>query len=248
MEWQQFFRKHILDRGYDYFCDSAVSDLKKVSDVLTATVEGTSDYSVEISFNGELIADMSCSCPYAEDGNNCKHMAAVLFEYEKFADSPKSNEGDKVSNTNVSADKTAALREVVAGMGTETLRKELLTILENDKDLCVGFMLRYNKSDDSMREYFNNKRKNADMILRQCTDHHGFVDWRNASSFASRLIGEVIFDLRDFISDDDEAKEAFDVSLYVFCLFADTDIDDSGGETQYITDECIELWENIIEN
>jgi len=247
LEWQQFFREHILDRGYDYFCDGAVNDLKKDGNVLTATVEGTSDYFVEISFSGELIADMSCSCPYAEDGNNCKHMAAVLFEHEEFVDSPKSNKGE-VGNTNVPADKTAKLREVVAGMGMETLRKELLTILENDKDLSTGFMLKYNKSDDSMSEYFNNKRKNADMILRHCADHHGFVDWRNASSFASRLISEVISDLRDFTSDDDEAKEAFDLSLYVFCLFADTDIDDSGGETQYITDECIELWENIIEN
>jgi hypothetical protein len=247
--WQQFFGEHILDRGYDYFCDGAVGDLKKVGDLLTAAVEGTSDYFVEISFSGELITDMSCSCPYAEDGNYCKHMAAVLFKHEEFFDSPKSNGSSKIGNTNVSANKTTgALSEVIAGMGTETLRKELLTILENDKDLRIGFMLRYYKSDDSMSEYYNNKLKNADMILRQCSDHHGFVDWRNASSFASRLISEVIFDLRDFTLDDDEAKKAFDVSIYVFCLFADTDIDDSGGETQYFTDECIELWDSIVEN
>jgi hypothetical protein len=73
------------------------------------------------------------------------------------------------------------------------------------------------------------------------------VDWRNASSFASRLINEVIFELRDFTLDD-EVKAAFDVSLYVYRLFADTDIDDSGGETQYFTGECIELWDNIVEN
>ena len=26
--------------------------------------------------------EMSCDCPYAEGGNNCKHMAAVLFAAE----------------------------------------------------------------------------------------------------------------------------------------------------------------------
>jgi hypothetical protein len=248
VEWRRFFGKHILDRGYDYFCDGAVSDLKKASDVLTATVEGTFDYFVEISFDGELITGMNCSCPYAEDGNYCKHMAAVLFKHEGYSDGFKTNDSDKIGNANVSAGKTATLREVVAGMETETLRKELLTILENDQNLSVEFMLRHNKSDDSMSQYINNKRKNADIILRQCTDHHGYADWRNASSFASRLIDEVVFDLRDFTSDDDEAKAAFDVSLYVYRLFADTDIDDSGGETQYFTDECLKLWDNIVEN
>ena len=248
MEWQRFFREHILERGYDYFCDGAVLDLKKAGDTLTATVKGTIDYFVRISFDGELITDMSCSCPYAEDGNYCKHMAAVLFKHEEFGDGVKTNESDKIGNANMSADMTATLSEVVAGMGTETLRKELLSILENDRDLSIGFMLRHNKSDDSMSQYISNKRKNADTILRQCADRHGFVDWRNASSFASRLIAEVIFELRDFTSDDDEAKAAFDVSLYVYHLFADTDIDDSGGETQYFTDECLNLWESIVEN
>ena len=28
---------------------------------------------------GDPIEDMLCDCPYAEDGNYCKHMAAVLF-------------------------------------------------------------------------------------------------------------------------------------------------------------------------
>ena len=31
-------------RGYEYFCNGAVSGLKKVNDVLTAIVEGTIDY------------------------------------------------------------------------------------------------------------------------------------------------------------------------------------------------------------
>ncbi|MCL2057731.1 MAG: hypothetical protein FWH01_01550 [Oscillospiraceae bacterium] len=74
------------------------------------------------------------------------------------------------------------------------------------------------------------------------------MDWRNADTFASRLINEVLYELRDFTSDYEEAKAAFDVSLYVFRLFAETDIDDSGGETQYFTEECIELWDIIAAN
>lgn len=82
MNWQRLFTDYILDRGYDYYCDNAVSDLKRKNNVITATVSGTEDYDVEITFHGEKITDMYCSCPYADDGKNCKHMAAVLFELE----------------------------------------------------------------------------------------------------------------------------------------------------------------------
>ena len=248
MDWQRLFREQILDRGYDYYCDGAVSGLKKVSEVLTATVEGTIDYFIKISFDGELITDMNCTCPYAEDGSYCKHMAAVLFKHEEVSDGITANESDVIDNVSIPDEKSASLWDVITSLETDTLQKELLSILENNHDLSTGFMLKYIKNDDSMSQYINNKRKNADNILRQCTDRHGFVDWRNANTFASRLINEVIFELRDFTSEDEEAKAAFDVSLYVYCLFADTDIDDSGGETQYFTGECIELWDIIVAN
>ena len=248
MDWQRFFEEHILERGYDYYCNSAVNGLNNVNDALTATVAGTVDYFVRVSFDGDRITDMNCTCPYAADGNYCKHMAAVLFKHEELKHSSATDECHISGHTNVPADKSATLKEVVANMGTETLRKELLAILENDRNLSVGFMLRHNRNDESMSQYITNIREKADIILRQCADHHGFVNWRNASSFASRLIGEVICELKDFTADDEEAKVAFDVSLYVYCLFADTDIDDSGGETPFFTGECIELWEQIIAN
>ena len=33
--------------------------------------------------NDREIEEMECTCPYAEDGNYCKHMAAVLYAAEK---------------------------------------------------------------------------------------------------------------------------------------------------------------------
>lgn len=51
-----------------------------------ATVCGTDDYEVLINLDGDReksnIKSMFCSCPYADSGANCKHMAAVLFEWE----------------------------------------------------------------------------------------------------------------------------------------------------------------------
>ena len=74
--------EHTLDRGFNYFCFGAVEDLGYKDDVLTATVCGSEAYDVEITFQGDAINDVYCSCPYAESGANCKHIAAVMFVWK----------------------------------------------------------------------------------------------------------------------------------------------------------------------
>ncbi len=83
MNWKKLFATHILERGYDYYCENAVENLDISDDVIRADVIGTEDYEVEISLNNGEVTDMYCSCPYALDGRNCKHMAAVLYEWSE---------------------------------------------------------------------------------------------------------------------------------------------------------------------
>jgi len=78
MDWKYNFQPHILDRGYDYYCDGAVRSIQKENDVISAVVRGSEDYEVEIAIEDEQITNLYCSCPYAEDGNNCKHEAGVF--------------------------------------------------------------------------------------------------------------------------------------------------------------------------
>ena len=82
MNWKKLFEKHILERGYAYYCDYAVEDFEIADDIIRAYVIGTEDYEVEISLSNGEVTEMYCSCPYASDGRNCKHMAAVIFKYE----------------------------------------------------------------------------------------------------------------------------------------------------------------------
>lgn len=79
MEWYTLFRQHILDRGIQYFEDGYVSDFVYSNNSITASVNGSDIYDVEIILDGENVVDMYCSCPHAAGGNYCKHMAAVLF-------------------------------------------------------------------------------------------------------------------------------------------------------------------------
>lgn len=43
---------------------------------------------------------MSCSCPYALDGRNCKHMAAVLYEWSE-NDMDENEEMEMIENNDL---------------------------------------------------------------------------------------------------------------------------------------------------
>lgn len=81
MKWQTRFPERILLRGYHYYLSDSVKDLKIYNNRIESYVEGSEEYKVEIDINDDKIVSMECSCPYAQDGHLCKHMAATLFEY-----------------------------------------------------------------------------------------------------------------------------------------------------------------------
>jgi hypothetical protein len=176
-------------------------------------------------------------------------MAAVLFAIKAIDEEETdiglhedASEGKHISDSE-------KIENIVTDMESDEVRKLLISILRNDEVLRTGFLAKFDQNKESIARYIIKKRRVAQDILNQCADRHGFVDWRNASAFASRLIGEVISELYDFASEDiEEAKAAFETSLFVYSLFANTAIDDSGGQTQYFADECLDLWETILEN
>ena len=94
--WKDWFRPHILERGRIYFDEGRVSDLERTEDGYTAFVDGTEEYGVEILLDGDSIEDMLCDCPHAEEGNYCKHMAAVLFAVDAAGSSKKKVPAKKV--------------------------------------------------------------------------------------------------------------------------------------------------------
>lgn len=69
--------KGIWSTGKNYYKKGAVISLNKTGAGYHAEVEGTEDYEVDIEITDGEIRDMYCSCPYADDGNYCKHMAVV---------------------------------------------------------------------------------------------------------------------------------------------------------------------------
>lgn len=128
MDWELYFKDYILERGYRYFIDDQVSQIKTTDEGIMATVEGTVDYEVEIYLNDRHIKGMFCSCPFADLGNNCKHMAAVLYAYNYLKD--QSEELTYVDNSEMSS-----LEDLVNQADDKTIRQFLLELLENDDRL-----------------------------------------------------------------------------------------------------------------
>ena len=78
--FRPLFTDVIWERGEDLAAAGAVLRYSRSPSVIQAEVQGQSRYQVRIMLDGTgAPASMNCTCPYAADGNNCKHMAAVLI-------------------------------------------------------------------------------------------------------------------------------------------------------------------------
>ena len=91
-DWKKEFHSRILERGLDYYQSGKIRSLNTLAVSIngdgciacSAEVEGSETYKVSIEAGGLRVRKMSCTCPYAEeDGEHCKHMAAVLYKLEE---------------------------------------------------------------------------------------------------------------------------------------------------------------------
>lgn len=179
MNWQKLFASHILERGYDYYCDGAVENIEIGRDDIRADVVGTEDYEVEISLNDGKVTDMYCSCPYAAGGNNCKHMAAVLYEWT--ADIMDEDEPEDTDNEDMDNDadaesmdlfepavtvcdykkKSAAVEKLVTSAERDIVQAFLVSVLAEDKKLLLRFRNMVNKcaTKEDVEDYLNRLMK-----------------------------------------------------------------------------------------
>ena len=97
LNWRAGFTGPILQRGRDCLKKHAVWGLTRGPDSWEAIVVGTEMYPVEISLSGDGIAAARCACPYAQKGQRCKHMAAVLYCMEQLWPEVSEDRDDKLT-------------------------------------------------------------------------------------------------------------------------------------------------------
>ena len=251
MNWKKLFAIHILERGYDYYCDDAVENMEVSDDIIRADVIGSEDYEVEISLSNGEVTDMYCSCPYALDGRNCKHMAAVLYEWSENEVEEKKEEENAINTdlfqpaytVNSHKKKLTAVEELVRGANEEDVRSFLAAVLAEDEKLLLRFHNIINKQ--VTREDINNYIRQVDIIADRYLGRNHFISYYEADGFISELEEIIDEDVRRMI-DNGNYLSAFEVMNYIFVLIGDVDMDDSDGGTGMLADRIYQLWLELL--
>lgn len=252
MNWKKLFANQILERGYDYYCENAVENLDISEDMIRADVIGSEDYEVEISLSDKDITDMYCSCPYASDGRNCKHMAAVLYEWsnrekEEEQSTKKETKIDlfEPANTiNAYKKKLTAVEALVDGAKEEDVRSFLVAVLAEDKKLLLRFHNTVNRQVTP--EDINNYMRQVDIIADRYMGRNRFIGYYEADGFISELEEMLDEDVRRMI-DNDNYLSAFEVMNHIFKLIGEVDMDDSDGGTGMLGGRIYQLWLELLD-
>lgn len=251
MNWKKLFAIHILERGYDYYLENAVENLDVSDDIIRADVIGSEDYEVEISLSNGEVTDMYCSCPYALDGRNCKHMAAVLYEWSENEVEEKKEEENAINTdlfqsaytVNAYKKKMTAVEELVRSANEEDVRLFLTAVLAEDEKLLLRFHNTINKQ--VTRDDINNYIRQVDLIADRYLGRNHFISYYEADGFISELEEIIDEDVRRMI-DNGNYLSAFEVMNYIFVLIGDVDMDDSDGGTGMLADRIYQLWLELL--
>lgn len=223
MEWETCFQKRILDRGYDYYFDERVEDLRITSNRIKAVVYGTHPYHVEIKLNGNKIIGMSCDCPYAQDEHNCKHMAAVLYEWQLRVTHPEIDSS-----------------QLVEDASEEDVRSFLIQVLDDNPNLVESFK-HYTQNEISLDTMIDD----LEGVCDSYSDGYHYIDYEFSRDFCDNY-EDAVDKWLDVLKKRDQYSLAFRFLLKAYEVFYKLDIEDNGGETVALSVIIISQWANII--
>lgn len=223
MEWETCFQKRILDRGYDYYFDERVEDLRITSNRIKAVVYGTHPYHVEIKLNGNKIIGMSCDCPYAQDEHNCKHMAAVLYEWQLRVTHPEIDSS-----------------QLVEDASEEDVRSFLIQVLDDNPNLVESFK-HYTQNEISLDTMIDD----LEGVCDSYSDGYHYIDYEFSRDFCDNY-EDAVDKWLDVLKKRDQYSLAFRFLLKAYEVFYKLDIEDNGGETVALSAIIISQWANII--
>lgn len=208
-----------FQRGAEYFSAGAVDRLRVSGDKITARVDGTETYQVELrDDDGDLAYD--CTCPRAADGYFCKHCVAVgLAWLAESSAVPKSGKKKR-------RDPWRDIREYLTTQPPEALVDLLLDVAQRDDRLYQSLLLKAERTGGGGGNVVKAFRRAIDGATRI----HGFVDWREVGTFASNI--EQVADSLAELLKPDTAAMLVELAEYAIERVENSleQVDDSNGE------------------
>lgn len=214
--WKKLFEQKIRTRGKEY-AYYYISNYSADENGYTAMVHGSENCKVHISADYK---NMSCTCPYANGGKNCKHMAAVLY----YAEILEKQEKERERKANEKEERKNLRASIVRGIdefGVDCRRSLLYD---------VQTITEWKKEVNKLINHFKNK--------------DGYIGYWEADSFIANLLDNftTLYQYVSFCAD----KKAIDASVWLYKRIHDIGIDDSStGCTGYFEDEMLEFWMEI---
>lgn len=215
-----------FQRGRAYFSVGSVGPLRDTGKKVSARVEGTETYRVELWDNdGGLGYD--CTCPRAAEGYFCKHCVALGFAWLS---------GQKESGKEQRRDPWRDIRDYLSTQAPEVLVELLLDTAERDDRLYQSLLFKAERAAGGT-DVANVFRKAID----QATHNHGFIDWGESGDFASNL-DQIVESLEELLTPD-SAEMLIDLTEYAIKRLETSleQIDDSDGEVGSIIEALGDL-------
>lgn len=125
----------VFERGQKYRNEGRIQRIERFDDVVTAVVQGSSQYDVTVEREEKTI-DARCTCPY-DGAGECKHVVAVLLNVA--ADTPP--------------DESERAESVLQDVSADDLQAFLRDVLAERPDLRDRFLARFGGTGKSVEEY-----------------------------------------------------------------------------------------------
>ena len=238
MLWKYMFSDRILERGREYYFAGAVRNLKMTKDGFTAEVEGSETYQVEIHLDNEKNVEyMGCSCPYARKGNECKHMAAVLYSAYGADNCGILNEVEKEIDT-----EETDIKEIIESMSKEELQNLVFDLLSKNKQEKQKFLIQHDGGKLSKNQITMMKEIIDDIIFTHI-GYEDYIDCKDIEICCSELYG-VLYENCTLLIDNGHCLAAFMITVYAINRLSEFEMDDRGGELYLFLDECYDIWKD----
>ena len=231
--WEKQFDKQILQRGKEYYEQGAVEAMGEWFDGYVAFVQGTETYQVNLEVSGDEIVDMTCSCPYAEEGNHCKHMAAVLYRMEANKTLVKGKLVQKKEDPDAIIDK----------MSKKELKECLKDLVNSSPSVKKKFLQSYGSGFSEQK--FLNMKEEIRQVIRKYKRNYGMVEEDYVEGFVYSLNDYVFRSIND-LKRMGKNREAAELILDLFDSLGELEIEDSEADFAEFIDGVLYEMEQIL--
>jgi len=153
-----------FERGVDYFQMGNVTDLEQFGNKITATVEGTRDYTVTIRTDKKTITAI-CTCPY-DWGGYCKHIVATLIALSENYPEIKKDKDKKEKK----------IKKIFNNLSFNELKDFLISELENNPPLRNHFTIYFSGKSSKGKSLIGYK-KEINLSYREISDINGYIEY-----------------------------------------------------------------------